>query len=261
MTMSDPVLYRQNGGVVSIVLNRPDRLNAIDPGLAEAFLTATERAVADIAARVVIIKGEGRAFMAGGDLAYFREAGAEAPAAAWRLIAPLHRAISLLAESPLITIAELHGAVAGGGLSLALSTDLAVCTDTARFDMAYLKVAASPDCSGSWSLVRHLGLRRAMGVALLGQTLSASEALALGLVNSVFPADLLSAEVEAIADRLCGGPREAIAATKRLLRAAGDKPLEEQLETEAEAFVTAAGSRDFREALAAFFERRPPKFE
>ena len=124
-----------------------------------------------------------------------------------------------------------------------------------------IRDSASPDCSGSWSLVRHLGLRRAMGVALLGQTLSASEALALGLVNSVFPADLLSAEVEAIADRLCRGPREAIAATKRLLRAAGDKPLEEQLETEAQAFVTAAGSRDFREALAAFFERRPPQFE
>ncbi|EGF96464.1 enoyl-CoA hydratase [Brevundimonas diminuta] len=261
VTMSDPVLYRQNGGVVSIVLNRPDRLNAIDPGLAEAFLAAAERAVADKAARVVIIKGQGRAFMAGGDLAYFREAGAEAPAAAWRLIGPLHRAIALLAESPLITIAELQGAVAGGGMSLALATDLAVCADTARFDMAYLKVAASPDCSGSWSLVRHLGLRRAMGVALLGQTLSASEALALGLVNSSFPADQLSTEVKAIADRLCSGPREAIAATKRLLRAAGDKPLEEQLETEAEAFVTAAGSSDFREAMSAFFERRPPQFE
>lgn len=259
--MSDPVLYRQNGGVISIILNRPDRLNAIDPGLAEAFLGAAERAAGDPSARVVIIRGEGRAFMAGGDLAYFREAGLGAPAAALRLINPLHRALLLLAESPLVTIAAVHGAVAGGGMSLALSTDLAVCADTTRFDMAYLKVAASPDCSGSWGLVRHLGLRRAMGVALLGQSLAAPEALALGLVNQVFPADRLTVEVEAIADRLSAGPREAIAATKRLLRAAGDRPFEKQLEREAESFVAASGSDDFREAISAFFERRAPHFK
>src|SRR5690606_259910 len=182
------------------------------------------------------------------------------PAAAWRLIGPLHRAIALLAESPLITIAELQGAVAGGGMSLALATDLAVCADTTRFDMAYLKVAASPDCSGSWSLVRHLGLRRAMGVALLGQTLSASEALGFGLVNAVFPADQLEAEARASADRLCDGPREAIVSTKRLLRTAGDKPLVAQMEDEAAGFVSAAGSEDFHEAIGAFFERRLPLF-
>ena len=259
--MSDPVLYRQNGGVVSIILNRPDRLNAIDPALAEAFLAAAERAAADDSVRVVIVRGEGRAFMAGGDLAYFREAVAEAPSAALRLIHPLHRAIALLADSRLVTLAVLHGAVAGGGMSLAMSTDLAVCADTTRFDMAYLKVAASPDCSGSWSLVRHLGLRRAMGVALLGQTLSASEALGLGLVNAVFPADQLEAEARAIADRLCDGPREAIVSTKRLLRTAGDKPLVAQMEDEAAGFVSAAGSEDFHEAIGAFFERRLPLFK
>jgi 2-(1,2-epoxy-1,2-dihydrophenyl)acetyl-CoA isomerase len=259
--MSEAVLYSIDDSVASIRFNRPERLNAIDVELAEAFERAVDRAIGDPKARVVVISGEGRAFVAGGDLAYFHKAGEAAAAASRRLIGPMHGAIQRLSESRLISVAALHGAVAGGGMSLALSTDLAVAAHSAVFNMAYVNVAASPDCSGSWHLVRLVGLRRAMQIALLSESIAAPEALALGLVNQVVSPDALHETVAIIAHRLAGGPSGALARTKALLRQAGSASLDEQLDAEAESFAASAGTSDFREALAAFFEKRRPTFE
>lgn len=259
--MTDPVIYEKHGRVAAVVFNRPERLNAIDPSLAEGVLAAVKRAIADPDVRVVTFAGKGKAFMAGGDLAFFRDAGLSAGEEANRLIGPLHEAIQRLSDSRLISIAALHGAVAGGGMSLALATDLAVCADDTRFNLSYLNVAATPDCAGSWNLVRHLGLRRALGIALLGSEVSAIAAFDLGLVNLITPTNELIVRTTAIADQLASGPGDAIAATKTLLRAAGDRSLSAQLAAEAQAFSAGAAGADFREAIGAFFEKRIPKFK
>lgn len=259
--MSDAVLYSVSDGVASIRFNRPNRLNAIDVELAEAFENAVDRAIGDPEARVVLIAGEGRAFVAGGDLAYFHAAGGAAAEASYRLIGPMHGAIQALSESRLISVSALQGAVAGGGMSIALSTDLAVAASDAIFNMAYVNVAASPDCSGSWHLVRLVGLRRAMQIALLSESIQASEALALGLVNQVVSPETLQEVAETLAHRLARGPSEALARTKALLRNAGTTVLADHLKAEAECFAASAATPDFREALSAFFEKRKANFE
>lgn len=259
--MNEAVLYAVEEGVASVRFNRPDRLNAIDVELAEAFKQAIDRAIGDPRVRVVVISGEGRAFVAGGDLAYFHAAGEAAGEASRRLIGPMHAAILRLSESRLISVAALHGAVAGGGMSIALSTDLAMAADNAVFNMAYVNVAASPDCSGSWHLVRLVGLRKAMQIALLSDSIAAPEALALGLVNQVVEPEVLQATASALARRLARGPSAALARTKALLRQAGSTSLSQQLDAEAESFAASATTSDFREALAAFFEKRRPQFE
>lgn len=258
--MSGPVLVRRDQGVVFISFNRPEKLNAINVAIAEGFLEAVREAIAAPEARVVVLYGEGRAFVAGGDLADFHQAGPNAPEVARRVIGPMHEAIALLSESRLVSVAALHGAVAGGGMSVALSADLAVAADTAKFNMAYLNVAASPDCSGTWHLVRLVGLRKAMEIALLSKTLDAREALDLGLINQVTSADALMETVSALAHRLAQGPLQALARTKALLRAAGTADLRTQLDAEGDSFAASAGTPDFREALSAFFDKRPPKF-
>jgi 2-(1,2-epoxy-1,2-dihydrophenyl)acetyl-CoA isomerase len=176
------------------------------------------------------------------------------------LIEPVHRALKLLAASPVVTLAALQGPIAGAGMSLALGTDLAIAGEGARFSMAYVRLGTTPDTGGTWALARLVGHRRAMEIALLNPVLTAGEALALGLVNRVVPDPDLAAEAEALARRLAAGPRAAQARTKALLRRAPDTSLADQLDAERDAFLDCAADPDFDEGLAAFRERRAPKF-
>jgi 2-(1,2-epoxy-1,2-dihydrophenyl)acetyl-CoA isomerase len=248
----------QEGAVAHIRFDRPAALNAINLALAEGFRDALAALPEDAGA--LVLSGEGRGFMAGGDLQDFRAAGEDAPALAERIIAAMHPAVARLAALPIPVIASVQGPAAGAGLSLVLGADLVVAAEDARFTLGYLGIGAPPDCGGSHHLVRHLGLRRAMGVALLGESLDASQALALGLVHHVVPRAALEAETAALARRLASGPRAAIAATKRLLRAAAEAPLDAQLDAERAAFLACAGTADFREGVAAFLGRRAPHF-
>jgi 2-(1,2-epoxy-1,2-dihydrophenyl)acetyl-CoA isomerase len=237
-------------------------LNAIDVPTAVALRDAVRGATRDDAAvRVIVLSGEGRAFVAGGDLAYFRDAGDNAPQAAAELIAPMHEAVMALAAARQPVLASLHGAVAGAGMSLAMAADLAIAADNTVFNLAYAKVGATPDCSASWTLPRLVGLRAAMEIALLADSLDATEALRLGLVNRVVPLDELQAETAKLARRLAGGAPLALAGIKRLLRDGLDRSLSEQLAAEQAAFVAGAATQDFHEALRAFFGKRKPVFQ
>lgn len=256
-----PVLLTVDDGTAEVRFNRPEVLNAIDVATASAFADAVEAAVVDPAVRVILLSGAGRAFVAGGDLAYFRDAGERAPEAARELIAPIHRAVSRLHEAPQPSVACLQGAVAGAGMSLALATDLAVAADDVAFNLAYVRVGATPDCSASWTLPRLVGLRKAMELALLADTVRAEEALRLGLVNRVVPRAELAEEGRRLARRLAEAAPLAVQGIKRLVCDSLGRSLDEQLAAEEEAFVRGAGTRDFREALAAFFEKRVPRFE
>lgn len=260
-----PVLLQRDGGIAWLVLNRPAALNALDIPTAQAFLACCEELAADPGVRAVVLRGEGKCFGVGGDLAALREDPAalrEDPAAtAMALIEPLHRAVLLLTSMDAPVIASLHGSVAGGSMSLSMACDLVIAADNARFNLAYVNVAANCDVSGSWHLPRLVGLRNAMAIALLGDSFDAAEALRLGLVNRVVPAVALQEETDALARRLASGPTLAIGRMKRLLRQSLDNDLATQLDLERDNFRASAGTEDFGEALAAFFAKRAAHFK
>lgn len=260
--MSDPLsLNIDEAGIAWIRFQRPEALNAISVALAGRLHEAAQAIAANPKVRVVVLVGEGRAFMAGGDLQAFRADMAHADQVATAMIDPLHAALKLFAEGNAPVLASLHGAVAGAGMSLALGADLAIAADDAKFGMAYSKIAASPDGGGSWHLAQLVGLRRASELALLADTIDAATALSLGLVNRVVPRAALEAETLALAQRLAQGPTKAFGETRRLLRAAATQPFAAHLDAEREAFARCTRSEDFAEGVGAFFERRAGRFQ
>lgn len=256
-----PILLDIADGIARIRFNRPGVLNAIDEAAVLALKAAVDRVAHEESVRVVVLSGEGRAFLAGGDVARFHAAGRDAPKVVSAIIEPFHHAILALAAMPAPVIASLHGAVAGAGVSVALAADLAIAADDIKLTLAYTRIGTSPDGSASFSLPRVVGLRKAMEIALLSDTLDAAEALRLGLVNKVVPAADLTAETDALAKRLASGPTLAYGRIKHLLRASFGHSLADQLHAERDAFVASASTRDFAEGVASFVEKRAPKFE
>lgn len=252
------VLHWREGAVAHLRFNRPQALNAIDVEMADGFLRACEEIVADDEVRVVCISGEGRAFMAGGDLAAMQP---DPVAVSGQLIDRIHGALRLLARLDAPVVAGVQGAVAGGGLGLVLGgADLIVAAEGTRFGVAYPLIGASCDCSTSWSLPRIVGLHRALELALLGEAIDAAEALRLGLCNRVVPADALERETRELVQRLAQGPTRAYGQLRRLIRASSERSFDEQLDAEAVGFAECAGTDDFREGIAAFLSKRRPEF-
>jgi 2-(1,2-epoxy-1,2-dihydrophenyl)acetyl-CoA isomerase len=256
----DAVLLWVADGIADIRFNQPERLNALSVEVAQGFASAVDHALADASVRVIVLSSEGRAFVAGGDLAHILKA-QDRRAAANELIGPIHATLRRLADAPQIVIASVKGAVAGAGMSLCMNADLAVAADDAVLNLAYTKIAGSPDCGGSWALPRLVGLRRALEIALLSENIRADEALALGLVNRVIPRAELDAATRELALRLATGPTTAFGVTKQLLRTSLDRSYADQLDAEAGGFGHCADHTDFREAAGAFFEKRKPKFD
>jgi 2-(1,2-epoxy-1,2-dihydrophenyl)acetyl-CoA isomerase len=256
----DTVLLEMDGGVAYIVLNRPAVLNAVNIEMADMLLNVCRIVAADPGVRAVVLKGAGKAFMAGGDLARFQEEPSKAPDTADHLIRLLNAAVEVLGGLRAPVIASLHGAVAGAGVSLALACDLAIASENTRFNLAYARIGATPDVSASWHLPRVVGLRKAMEIALLADNVDATEAQRLGLVNRVVGADILDQETGALAARLAAGPTLAYGATKRLLRDSLNRNLRDQLEFERAAFCNAAASADFVEGVDAFYGKRAAAF-
>lgn len=254
---TSPLRLERDGAIARLVFNRPQQLNAIDIATAQAFDQACAELQSDTSIRVVVLQGEGRNFGAGGDLRAFQD---EPQATVLAVIEPMHRGLLRLANLTAPVIASLQGSVAGGSFSLAMGCDLAIAAADARFNLAYVNVAASCDLGGSWHLARLVGLRRAMEIALLSPTLTADQALSWGLVNQVVPAVELQTATDALAQRLANGPTAAYGRLKRLLRVAADNDLPTQLDLERDGFCESAGTSDFREALQAFFARRAPHF-
>jgi len=260
MTSNAPVLFTREGAVAALRFNRPLVLNAISQEMADALLDACRTIAADPTVRAVLLSGEGRAFMAGGDLSAFHAAGERAPEVVSELIDALHESVKILTSLPAPVIAAVHGPVAGAGLSMMLAADLILAAEDSRFRIAYTRLGANPDCGATWALPRVLGLRRARSFALLGEEVGTRAALELGLINQVVPTVLLMDQARELAHRLATGPTLALGRTKALLRAALDRDLETQLQAEREAFVSGAATADFREGVTAFLEKRLPRF-
>lgn len=256
--MTEPLRLHLDAALGRIVFDRPQALNAIDQATARAFEAAVAQAL-DAGVRVLTLSGNGRAFMAGGDLAAFRRAEDRA-AEAEAIIGPMNRALARLAESDALTVALLHGPVAGAGLSLALAADLALAAESAVLSFAYLGVGAPADCGITWALPRIVGLRRAAWIALEGSAVPAVQALDWGLVNRIVPDAALQDEGTRLAARLAGLAPGASGALKHLLRDGFGRDYAATLEAEKQAFKTCAATADFAEALSAFFEKRPARF-
>ena len=262
--MSDTVDVERAGRVAMVTLNRPAALNALDFEMMEA-LVATMRTLADDESlRVVIVRGAGAHFMAGGDVRAFAHYLEDAPPARQarfaRAIERLHAAIELVQRMPHMVIARVQGAVAGFGLSLVCACDLAIATEDAYFTSAYRQLALTPDGGLTFALPRIVGLRKALEILLLSERIDAAEALRLGLVNKVVPLEALDRTVADWTAALADGPPLALRNAKRLARQSLDRTLSEQLQAEAASFAQCAATADFVEGVRAFIVKRTPRF-
>jgi len=243
-------------------------MNTLDTGLATDLRNTLETITAKDTVRVCVIRGAGRAFMAGGDIKYFADALAAGDATGDDVatnISPLfddvHEIIRLIRRMPVPVLAAVHGSAAGYGLSLMASCDMAVTAQSTKFTLAYRHLGVSPDGGSTWFLPRIIGIRKAMELALLGDRFDADQALDYGLVNSVLPDDGFDEGVTKLAMRLASGPRDAIARTKALIYGSMESAMSAQLDAEQESFLACAGGKEFREGVSAFIDKRAPDFK
>ncbi len=254
------MLYAVSDGVATITFNRPVVMNALDVEMLHAFRTSCERAAADPHARVIVLRGAGPAFVAGGDVAMFRDNVAAMATLVPQLAAELHHGILALRHAPQPVIAAVHGAVAGAGFSIMLACDLVLAAAGTQFSMAYSRIGTSPDGGATWFLPRLTGYQKAMELMLLADTVDAEAMQRLGVVNHVVAADQLVAETEKLARRLAAGPARAYAETKSLANRAIHAGLAAQLDAEALAFARCAKTQDFVEGITAFTDKRKPLY-
>lgn len=247
--------------IATLTLNRPEAMNALNPQMGEDLVDAAMRCGADSNVRVVVVKGAGRVFCAGGDLKEFANFLQGDPLLAIRTLASrLHTGIIEIRRMEKPVIAQVHGVAVGAGMSLALACDLTVAAETAQFMTGYTLVGLSPDGSSTYFIPRLVGPKKALEIFYTGDSIASSEAQRLGLINRVVPDADLEEETRALARRLAQGPTLALARAKELVHRSLGETLETQLEHERHFIGLSAISDDFREGLQAFTEKRSPKF-
>lgn len=257
--MYETVLFDRDGGVATITLNRPEALNSFNRKLHEEFYGALDRAAEDEGVRCVVLRGAGRAFSTGADLRSVTEV-EESPDLGSYLRETYGRLVARMAAIRKPVVGALHGPVYGAGLGIALACDLRVAAESARFSMAFVRIGLMPDAGSSFFLPRLVGLGRAMELAMLGEELDAGEARRIGLVNRVVPDGELDAAAGELASRLANGPTVALGWIKESLYRSFESDLATALETEAAGQTVCGRTEDFREGVAAFLEKRRPRY-
>ena len=258
-----PVLATLEAGVLTLTLNRPQRLNAMSHHLIGAMTGELARARDDSGVRAVLITGTGRGFCAGADLAGNGpgDAGADGKpdlgTAMDRLFNPMIRAIRGL---PKPVIAAVNGVAAGGGANLALACDIVLAARSARFDQAFVRISLIPDLGGTWFLPHTVGDARARALAMLGSSVPAEQAERMGMVWQVIDDAALMDEAKKLAARLAAGPTLSYAAIKQAMNSAGTNSLDQQLDLERDLQRDLGRSADFKEGVAAFLAKRPAQF-
>lgn len=256
------VLVSIEAGVETITLNRPEKLNALNPEMHERLRAALERALGDAQIRAVLLTGAGRGFCTGQDLSE-RDVSPGAP--------PIDLSVSLGAYyNPLIRrmralpkpiVCAVNGVAAGAGANLALACDLVIAARSASFVQAFSKLGLVPDAGGTYFLPRLVGTARAMGLALLAEKVSAEQAAEWGLIWKVVDDHALTAEAQALAMQLADGPTKGYGHLKRALYASAGNLLDAQLDLERDLQRELGLSEDYREGVTAFKEKRPPRFK
>ena len=255
------VLEKREGNIVTLILNRPERMNALNGDLVVALNEALARAEDD-SVNVVVIAGAGRCFCAGGDLAAIGKGRQENNVVE---LQPILRggmnAVLKIRTLRHPVIAAVHGAAAGAGMNIALAADIRIASEDATFGQNFAKVGLFPDYGGMFFLPELVGPSKAAEMFYTGDMINAAEALRLGLVNRVVPLAQLEAETRALAQKIANGPSLAIRAVKRTVFAEKKAELARLLEIEIEQQMKCFASEDCAEGVRAFFEKRPPKFQ
>jgi len=249
-----------------LVLNRPDKLNALSREMTAAAVDALKSFATDPEVGAVILTGEGRGFCAGGDVSAMKRGDeiGQRGAGVEQQIDQLRRGQELpwlLYSIPKVTIAVVNGAAAGAGLGIALACDLRLASDQARFGTAYAKVGYGGDYGTTWKLTRLVGEAKAKEMFFLADVISAQDALAAGLVNRVFPHDRLLAESRALAERIASGPLVSYRYMKANVNIAQSVDYRTMLDRESETHIRCGQTEDHKEGVAAFMEKRAPLFK
>ncbi|MCY7270570.1 MAG: 2-(1,2-epoxy-1,2-dihydrophenyl)acetyl-CoA isomerase PaaG [Sphingomonas bacterium] len=252
------ILLTETGTIARITLNRPDRLNSFTRQM-HAELAVALDSVAD--ARVIVITGAGRGFCAGQDLNDRAVAPGEPVDLGATVDESWNPLIRRLASMPQPVIARVNGVAAGAGANIALACDLVVAARSAKFIQSFAALGLIPDSGGSWHLPRLVGQARALGLALTGEPLSAGTAADWGLIWKCVDDDALDAEVDALAARIASLPPLGLAAIKSIIRTTGSRTLDEELDVQRDEMRRLGFTRDYREGVAAFLEKRPANFE
>ena len=254
------VIVQRRHAVLEIVLNRPAVLNAANREMIGELGAAAAEAAEDAASRVVLLRGAGSHFCAGGDVNMFGELISLEPAAREQalhaIVDTLHPLLIALRQMPKPVVVAAHGAAAGVGLSLVLAADLAIAAEDCVFASGYIHLGTSPDGGMTMTLQRIVGLKRAAELMLLGDRFDARRALELGLVNRLVPPAALETEAMALAN----GPTHAYGRAKALLETSVGQLLDAKLQHETESFAACAATEEFAEGVRAFLEKRPPNF-
>ena len=258
--MYETILLEKTGGVADVALNRPKKLNVFDATMHEELYAVLDEAANDEEVRCVVLRGEGRGFSAGADLAGIVEGSDGDPDLGEYLRGTYSRLVKRMVSMEKPVVASLHGPVYGAGVGIALACDLRVAAESAKFSVAFIKIGLMPDAGVSFFLPRVVGLGRAMEMSLLGDPVEADEALRTGLVGRVVPDERLAEETAALASRLAAMPTAAIGKTKRALYASFEASLDVVLEREAEGQTFCGHTADHKEGVRAFFEKREARF-
>ena len=259
---SQVVLEERKGNVAVIRLNRPDKLNALNIELGRGLVHALLHASQDNSVRAVVLTGAGRGFCAGGDLEFILDLRKRNASDELKTLLEAGKEICLaIATMTRPVIAAVNGPAAGGGMNLALAADMRVASDKASFAESFAKVGLYPDFGGTYFLPRIVGPALAAELFYTAETLSAEDALRLGIVNRVFPADKFEEETQKIVDVLAGAPTVALRDVKRTIVSDDRKNLEAKLDEEIRLQIHCFQSEDCLEGLNAFFEKRKPNFK
>jgi 2-(1,2-epoxy-1,2-dihydrophenyl)acetyl-CoA isomerase len=256
----ETITFEVKDHVAKITLNRPDAANGLNIPMGKDLMHAAIRCDEDPEIRAVLLTGAGKMFSAGGDLKYFSGFGDDMGAALKEITVYAHAANShfIRMNAPLIT--AVNGPAAGLGMSFALCGDMVIAAESAMFMAAYTAAALSPDGGMTYFLPRMIGLTRTKEIILTNRRLSAREALEWGIVTKVVPDDDLMKEAEALAKRLANGPTLSFGSVKRLLNKTFSETIEGQMEHEARGIAEISKTKDAKEGIAAFLERRRPEF-
>jgi 2-(1,2-epoxy-1,2-dihydrophenyl)acetyl-CoA isomerase len=256
--------YGVADGVATITLNRPDKLNSLTGAMALEVHRALDSAASDATAKAVVLTGAGRAFCAGQDLAdpaMSPKPGSNAPADIGDVVEAFYSPlVRRLRAMPKPVVCAVNGVAAGAGANIALACDIVLAVQTASFIQPFCKLGLVPDAGGTWLLPQLVGRARAVGLALLGDKLSAEQAAQWGLIWKCIPADSFEAEVNSIAKTLAAGPTLGYVRTRQAIDAAATSTLDAQLDMERDMQRELGNSQDYAEGVKAFIGQRPPVF-
>ena len=262
--MSELLLLEKNGAVATITFNRPDKANALDVSWLGAITRYLGEVAQDANIRCVLIRGNGKHFMAGGDLEMLQDMAAQPPDKRATLAQDSIRAcndmIRAMRNFAKPIVASVQGGVAGSAVGLVAACDLVVAADSAFFVLAHVALGASNDGMTTYFLPRQVGTRKALELALLGDRVMAPQAKELGMVNFVVPAADLAVETDKLVQRLCAGPTRAYGLIKTLIDASLDNTLDQQGELESKLYCEAARTADLVEGINAVLGKRAAKF-